>query len=76
MLTEWRRVIKCHECGEDMNFFNPLSGQIGVHRCKGKPTEQEEQEPCANCGALTSEYDEGLRRYLHDACKGEYLFGE
>ena len=45
---------------------NPLSNE----------NEQAEQEPCANCRALTSEWDEDLRRYLHDGCKGEYLFGE
>ena len=38
--------------------------------------EQAEQEPCANCRALTSEWNEDLRRYLHDGCRGEYLFGE
>ena len=37
---------------------------------------EQEQGECANCRALTSEWDEELRRYLHDGCKGEYLFGE
>ena len=37
---------------------------------------EQEQGECANCHALTSEWDEELRRYLHDGCRGEYLFGE